>query len=866
MSIETLAVEPEVIAALAARIAKVPPVHPATPFALLGLDSVGAIELIAAVEHEFGVELPSDVVVTCRDARTLASAVETARSRSPEESPEAGEIASMRADAVLPPDVRPAARRGSRGVGLKDAQTILLTGVTGFLGRWLARELIVESKATLVCLVRPGAQDSQVRTRDALRETGLSDDTIAARIRIVDGSLTEPGLGLTAKALDALAHEIDAVCHAGADVNWVLPYRALKTANVTGTLDLLRLACVRGVPFHFVSSLSVCYGAPLGYAHTKLVAEALVREAGRRGLPVTLYRPSLISGHSATGAFNDGDILARVVAGCVRMGTAPDLDWTMDCVPVDEVVRDIVRLSARRGLFALRHARPRHWRECALWMRLYGYNVRLVPYHAWLAQLERETGPSCDTAHPLRPLRGFFLARSAAAHGQTLPELMLRAAPDDESEASTTEYTPLEAALLERYFDALVARGGLPPVRPFESLRVAPSEVEGRQAQGTSQLQPHLDAAFFTRAIGTSVTRAEALGRLSEHSIIGELTSWTAGRQTGLFSYRLHIDGESQPRDVVVKIKARDRQAIAVGDALARLCGDDIGAAYAQFADRLGLIGSHERELAIYEQCDPRFLARVPGVLATVHDAATDTWLVILERITGAVLQDAVGDPRAWTTECVDCAVRGLASLHAIWYQRDAELRRKPWIGHVSSTADLRQMTELWTALARHAAPRFSAWSHPAIASIQRRLIAQIDDWRAPLDCAPRTLIHHDFNPRNVCIKRDALDGQLKLLAYDWELATIGVPQRDLAELLCFVLPPDASREHVDAWIERHRLLLEQETGQPIDPATWRQGFNASLNELMLTRLPMYALIHRVRPQSFLPRVVRTWHRLWTMS
>ncbi len=130
------------------------------------------------------------------------------------------------------------------------------------------------------------------------------------------------------------------------------------------------------------------------------------------------------------------------------------------------------------------------------------------------------------------------------------------------------------------------------------------------------------------------------------------------------------------------------------------------------------------------------------------------------------------------------------------------------------------------------------------------------------METGPHTLIHNDFNPRNVCLRHDTRDGGLKLIAYDWELATVGVPQRDLAELLCFVLPTDVSRECIDRWTERHRLLLEQETGQGIDRVDWQQGFAAALNEVMLTRLPMYALIHRVRPQSFLPRVVHTWYAM----
>ena len=93
-------------------------------------------------------------------------------------------------------------------------------------------------------------------------------------------------------------------------MNWVYTYSGLRAANVSGTLELLRLASRRGIPFHFVSSLSVCYavdgpaavdesfdplphlrGIHLGYAQSKVVGEALVQEAGRRGLPVRIYRP-----------------------------------------------------------------------------------------------------------------------------------------------------------------------------------------------------------------------------------------------------------------------------------------------------------------------------------------------------------------------------------------------------------------------------------------------------------------------------------------------------------------------------------------------------------------------------------------------
>jgi hypothetical protein len=310
-----------------------------------------------------------------------------------------------------------------------------------------------------------------------------------------------------------------------------------------------------------------------------------------------------------------------------------------------------------------------------------------------------------------------------------------------------------------------------------------------------------------------------------------------------------------------VKLKPSDRRAIEVGEALARVCDDGIGDAYARWGDRLGLAGGHVRELEIFAQSDPRFTEHVPARLASVADDEREAWILVLERVTDGVLMDSAARPEAWTESDLNAAIRGLASLQAVWFGREAELRRAPWIGHIATRASVAEMTELWTALARHATPRFSSWGSPAIGSIQRRLVDTVGDWWSDLETGPRTLIHNDFNPRNICL-RPSGDG-LRLCAYDWELATIGAPQHDLAELLCFVLPPDVSGREIDRWVERHRLALAGETGTAIDPDVWRQGFRASVYDLMINRLPMYALVHRIRPQVFLPRLIRTWYRLY---
>jgi thioester reductase-like protein len=829
--------------------------------------------------------------------------------------------------------------RGGASAGLRQARTILLTGATGFLGSALLDELLRTSRATIVCLVRPTSAPIRPRTEPRIeprtearigmgsrsqtwtREKIKSALASAARVRVrvVTGDLSQPSLGLSASQYDALTREVDAVCHAAAAVNWIYSYASLRAANVLGTLELLRLACRGGAAFHFISSLSTCYstrgpriagedfdplpvlrGIHLGYAQTKVVGEALVREAGRRGLPVRIYRPPLIAGHSVTGDFNRDDLLSTLIRGCVHMGLAPDLDWKLDCEPVDVVARAIVQLSGESSsqtVFHLAHARPRHWRECLLWMRMYGYDVRLVSYHAWLRRVERETAPGVagSEVHPLRPLRSFLLDRIADAHGLTLPELYEERRRTQATRSATATTGPdLDAALLDTYFAAFRAAGHLPdPPDPPDPPNPPASNARACRPPRSDVFDNIFDIEFLSSVIAAPVRHVDVRSTGSDHSIVSELTAWRSSVPAGLFHARLTLDDASS-RDVVIKIKARDTEVMAVGAALADLVDPGVGRAYRRHIDRLGFTASHAREIALYRQTDPRLTRHLPRVLGTVADDARDAWIVVLEDVRrDAVLIDAVDRPEDWRQPEIAAAIDGLAALHAVWLDQDDELKRQPWIGHVPDARAVAEMSDLWTALADHAAPRFSAWADVDIAQIHHHLAATAGHWWQPLEAGPRTLIHHDFNPRNICLRVTAnvrteiscerSDGgrgaselhggksrggacvrgeRLRLCVYDWELATLGAPQRDLAELLCFVLTEDTAADAAE-WIEHHRVALERASGRTIDVEPWMRGFSAALGDLLIDRLAMYALVHRVRHQSFLARVVRTWRRLY---
>ena len=378
--------------------------------------------------------------------------------------------------------------------------------------------------------------------------------------------------------------------------------------------------------------------------------------------------------------------------------------------------------------------------------------------------------------------------------------------------------------------------------------------------------------AFFEAGVRTALDDAEVVVQRVEvsdfketaSSIITELTASKIEKLIGLIPVQLALGpskpGRPQHVNIIVKVKPVDDEVILMTHRLAAMCGGHLARSHARFKDRLGFRGCHARELAVYEQTDPRFRRHVPAVYRTFRDDDREAFVIALENLSGLELMDSADTPGAWTDEYLDAAVRGIASIHAIWYQRENALRRQAWLGYVQTAADMIEMRDLWRDLSVHASQEFPDWFLPSDLILRNQLIDSLAEWWPQVEAAPRTLIHNDFNPRNLAFRRDTNGPQL--VAYDWELATLGVPQHDLAELLCYVLTPQSTSDEVDRWITRHRQALERETGTTISADDWRTGFRLSLFDLALNRFALTIAAHTFRHYGFMERVAATLRHL----
>lgn len=255
------------------------------------------------------------------------------------------------------------------------ATTIFFTGFPGFLGsRLLPRLVLRREGARAVCLVQAKfAELARARTAELI----AADPALAGRIRLVEGDITRPGLGLGAGERAALAADVREIHHLAAIYDLSVPREPALRVNLEGTRNVLDFAagCPEFDRLHYVSTcyVSGCHPGIFreddldvgqrfnnDYEETKFLAEVEVRARIAGGLAATVYRPAITVGDSRTGETQKYDGPYYVMQWMLRQrGTAVvpvvgDAAATrVNVVPSDFVIAAIEHLSgieASRGV------------------------------------------------------------------------------------------------------------------------------------------------------------------------------------------------------------------------------------------------------------------------------------------------------------------------------------------------------------------------------------------------------------------------------------------------------------------------------------------------------------------------------------
>ena len=274
---------------------------------------------------------------------------------------------------------------------------LLLTGVTGFLGKVVLVELLRRqqelSLSTIHVLIRPkNGVSSEERFHSEVVSSpcfSMLKEGWEKRVEMFAGDLTDDGCGLDDSTRALLADRVTHVIHCASSIKFDLPISEAAEANITSSLNMLELArslnrlqSMVSVSTAYVTTLSdpespieECLallprsaesiyqsiidgtalkselleetGHPNTYTLTKSIAEHLLVE--RRGeIPLIIVRPSMISAswrYPFPGWIDSHSGFAGIVRligeGHLRTFVARPSERS-DVVPVDEVAARVI--------------------------------------------------------------------------------------------------------------------------------------------------------------------------------------------------------------------------------------------------------------------------------------------------------------------------------------------------------------------------------------------------------------------------------------------------------------------------------------------------------------------------------------------
>lgn len=469
--------------------------QPDAHFTDLGGDSLSALTFANLLNEIFEIEVPVGVIVSpANDLQAIAGYIEAERSSGGTRPTfasvhGAGATEAHASDLTLDRFIDAATLAAAPHLPgpSSEIRTVLLTGATGFLGRylaleWLERMSLVGGK--VIALVRARTNDEARIRLDATFDSG--DPTLLAHYRelaaghleVIAGDKGEENLGLDAQTWQRLADTVDLIVDPAALVNHVLPYRELFGPNAVGTAELIRIALTTKVkPFVYVSTIGVGAGitpgrfiedgdirtiSPTravddsyanGYGNSKWAGEVLLREANDLcGLPVSVFRCDMILADTTYGGqLNLPDMFTRMILSLVATGIAPASFYELDAdgnrqrahydgLPVEFIAEAISTLGAQvtEGFETYHVMNPYDdgigLDEFVDWLAEAGYPIqRIGDYGTWLQRFETSMRalPDRQRQYSLLPLLHNYQHAERPVRGSIAPTERFRAAVQD---------------------------------------------------------------------------------------------------------------------------------------------------------------------------------------------------------------------------------------------------------------------------------------------------------------------------------------------------------------------------------------------------------------------------------------------------
>lgn len=250
----------------------------------------------------------------------------------------------------------------------------------------------------------------------------------------------------------------------------------------------------------------------------------------------------------------------------------------------------------------------------------------------------------------------------------------------------------------------------------------------------------------------------------------------------------------------------------------------------------------HLKEIAMYRALHESGLNYTPTFYGSLVDTKREIFLITQERLNPEklLLFNTENHPKLWESTQIQRVIKAIDEVHQHFKNKEqndflVEIPVfEPW-----------KSAKLYHEFAKIIELEYeeTTWS-----DLPKKLHGFIDELEAlhgqlNLD---KTIIHNDCNTRNLAVRKNG-----QPCFYDWELAVVDFPHRDIVEFLSFVLPKDFEESTLIDYLKYHHALQKD----IIDWGNWLKGYAYAIRSYLVTRVSFYMTGKIMVDYSFAERV-----------
>ncbi|EFC45783.1 predicted protein [Naegleria gruberi] len=244
----------------------------------------------------------------------------------------------------------------NRAVPPAPPQTVFMTGSSGFLGAYILDNL-TKLGVKVICLIRSSPEKFYSR----MEYYGISPNKNL--IELVKGDISKPLFGLSVIEFNNIREKTHSIIHSASNVNWLLPYSALRHTN-TLPVKTIMLLSNSNIPIHYISSIACAEPgscetlipdiphdpASMGYGTSKWASEYLLSRYSKQDQgSVVIYRPGHLVPTSVDQVvgLNENDFVSVLISGCIKAKAFPPysgaVEWTSVGTTASLIVQSVMK-------------------------------------------------------------------------------------------------------------------------------------------------------------------------------------------------------------------------------------------------------------------------------------------------------------------------------------------------------------------------------------------------------------------------------------------------------------------------------------------------------------------------------------------